>query len=278
MNQNNFINNSWSKFIEIKGKDSAFFLQGLITNDINKCTYENPIYSCLLSPQGKFLADFFISKLENQYLIEIHEKYFINFFNKLNLYKLRSEVELKENTDLKSYIILTKDKPKFIEKNYLFVDPRNSNIGYKIYVDKNSKILSKYDRLDYKNYKELLIKYLIPNSAYDLIENKSLLLENNFQNINAIDWNKGCYVGQELTARMKYRALLKKRLYSLEIISGQIEVDEKILLQKINIGQVISKSNKYIICMLKINAVEELAKNKNCLNINNSVILKFLQF
>ena len=70
----------------------------------------------------------------------------------------------------------------------------------------------------------------------------------------------------------------KKRLYSLEIISGQIEVDEKILLQKINIGQVISKSNKYIICMLKINAVEELAKNKNCLNINNSVILKFLQF
>ena len=72
-------------------------------------------------------------------------------------------------------------------------------------------LMKKFKESEYDFYKKILIINCVPNSVDDLVENKSLLLENNFQNINAIDWNKGCYIGQEITARMKYRALLKKK-------------------------------------------------------------------
>ena len=128
----------------------------------------------------------------------------------------------------------------------------------------------------YETYKEILMKNLVPNSTDDLTVNKSLLLENNFDNLNAIDWDKGCYVGQEITARMKYRALLKKQVYSLEIIKGEININDDIVLDEINYGKVISKVNQYILCMLKIELVEKTLNNKENFEINNSIILKIL--
>jgi len=128
----------------------------------------------------------------------------------------------------------------------------------------------------YETYKEILMKNLVPNSADDLIVDKSLLLENNFDNLNAIDWDKGCYVGQEITARMKYRALLKKQVYSLEIVKGEININDDIILDEINFGKVISKANQYILCMLKIELVEKTLNNKENFEINNSIILKIL--
>ena len=98
----------------------------------------------------------------------------------------------------------------------------------------------------------------------------------NFDNINAISWDKGCYVGQEITARMKYRALLKKRLYAMKIISGKINVGDKIIENEYNLGEVISKSNQYLFCMLKIEKIKEKSLIKELLKINSSLILKFL--
>ena len=101
MEQDYYIKNSLSKFIEVRGQDRGNFLQGLITNDIYKCNdNKTSIYSCFLSPQGKFLADFFIVKFDNHYLIEINAKHFDSFCSKLKIYKLRSKVEFKENKSL----------------------------------------------------------------------------------------------------------------------------------------------------------------------------------
>ena len=276
MNNKKIIKNLSSKFIVIQGKDNASFLQGLITNDIYKCNIKNSIYSCLLTPQGKFLADFFISTLDNYFLIEIDEKYFKNFYNKLKIYKLRSDVHIEENINLKSFTYLTKNKPELNQIIHIFKDPRNINLGYRIYTDKNSKIFDKFNEINFNSYKELLIKNLIPYSPNDLIEEKSLLLENNFQNINAIDWNKGCYVGQELTARMKYRSLLKKKLYSLIIVSGKIDIGDKLILDNLIIGEVISRNNEHLLCMLKIDKVKKESEASSNLEIDNSIILKFL--
>ena len=102
------------------------------------------------------------------------------------------------------------------------------------------------------------------------------MLENNFQNLNAIDWNKGCYIGQELTARMKYRALLKKRIYVLELLSGNINLDEDIIINNIIYGNVISKIDNYLLCMLKINLAEENFINKKEVNIKSQTKIKFL--
>ena len=87
----------------------------------------------------------------------------------------------------------------------------------------NSHSNNNFTMVDFKFYRELMIKNLIPYSTKDLTINKSLLLENNFDTINAIDWDKGCYIGQEITARMKYRALLKKSIRAIEIISGKVK-------------------------------------------------------
>ena len=279
MKQNYYITNTFSKFIEISGHDRASFLQGLITNDINKCHNHKPIYSCLLSPQGKFLADFFIINLNDHFLIEIHQKFFEAFYSKLKIYKLRSKVEFKENVDLLSLIFFSEKMPLFKNDIIFFNDPRSENLGYKIYINKTSNELDSIKNSkenDYKIYQKTLIKKLIPNSIDDLIENKSLLLENNFQNINAIDWEKGCYIGQEITARMKYRSLLKKKIYVLEILTGSINPGDDIIVESINYGNVISRVDNYILCMLKISLAENKISNNKIIVINQSVQIKFL--
>ena len=277
MKEDFFILNSFSKFLEISGEDTAEFLQGLISNDIYKCKSDTPIYSCMLSPQGKFLADFFIIQESDKYLIEIDEKYLESFISKIQIYKLRSKVDIIENKNICSIILFSKENIHLNNIIKSFEDPRNKNIGNKIYIDKNEfKKIKNMKTEPYETYKEILMKNLIPNSTDDLTVDKSLLLENNFDNLNAIDWDKGCYVGQEITARMKYRALLKKQLYSLKIVKGEININDDIYLDEINYGKVISKVNQYILCMLKIELVEKTLNNKENFEINNSIILKIL--
>jgi len=269
-----FINNN-SRFINIAGDDRQDFLQGLISNDINACNRNNPIYSCILSPQGKFLADFFVIELDGSYLIEIHNRFFDNILQKLQLYKLKSKVIISENNSYLSCVLFINKKIAVPNHLISFQDPRNNNIGIRYILNTdNSSSLKKlgFTPVDINYYKEILMKNLIPYSPDDLIVNKSLLLENNFQNINAISWDKGCYVGQEITARMKYRALLKKKIYTLEIISGSIQVGEKITINDISIGEIISITNKFAIAMLKIDAANAVIKKDNIIDLSNAKV------
>ena len=278
MNINHYIENKHSKFIIISGEDKENFLQSIITNNIDKCTKNRLLYSCLLTPQGRFFADFFISRHQNKYLIEIDQLYFDSFFKKLSMYKLRSKVEISLQANFLSFVIfqelgLIKD-----ELTYIYNDPRHHKIGLRLYINKDSinlKKLNELKKINYESYRELLMQHVIPNSTFDLSQNKSLLLENNFQNINAIDWEKGCYVGQELTARMKYRALLKKKIYTLKITTGNIEVSDKLFNDQIEIGEVISKTDNYILGMLKINLIENLISNKKIISTSKGAKVSF---
>ena len=156
-----------------------------------------------------------------------------------------------------------------------FQDPRNNNIGIKFILNiKNAFLLKEWNLkpVDFNYYREILMKNLIPYSPDDLIENKSLLLENNFQNINAISWDKGCYVGQEITARMKYRALLKKKIYTLRIISGSTQVGEKITIKDIAIGEIISTTKNFAIAMLRIEQANEIIQKDDVTNLSNAKV------
>ena len=270
MTTSNYVNLIDSQFISISGDDRKDFLQGLITNDINKCNLNTPIYSCFLSPQGKFIADFFVVDCEKNYLIEIHKKFISDFLDKLRIYKLRSKITINDNEDFKSLVIL--ENNNFSQSNndiINFIDPRNDKLGKKVYIkfDRINDFKNKFNlqEIKFKFYRELLIKNLIPFSPDDLIINKSLILENNFEKINAIDWDKGCYVGQEITARMKYRALLKKSIRAVEIISGNVNPGNKILNNKNAIGEIISCFNNLAIAMLKIDDANDAIKNNKIL-------------
>ena len=270
-----FFQHTNSRFLKISGKDSELFIQNLITNDVQKCTEGSLIYSCLLTPQGKFLADFFIFNVKGNYFFETNKKFYINLLNKLKIYKLRSEIHIQEVNDLYSYstfnFIYESDKIIFLN------DPRNSNLGKKLILDHEIKIIdSNIQKINETEYHEILIENTIPYSPFDILENKSLLLENNFDNLNAIDWNKGCYIGQEITARMKYRGLLKKKLYSLKLKTGSTFKGEELIINNKKIGTIVSIANSNIFAVLNINFVNELKKNNESLTINKSLIFDFL--
>jgi len=263
-----------SRFFEISGKDSKSFIQNLITNDIEKCNNGSIIYSCLLTPQGKFLADFFIFNINEGYIFETNDKFYNNLLGRLKIYKLRSDIEIKE-INLSSYSLFNVD----YEGDYtiFFNDPRSINLGKKLIM--NKKISIEKDvlkEISETKYHEILIENTAPYSPFDILENKSLLLENNFDNLNAIDWDKGCYVGQEITARMKYRGLLKKKLYALKLIIGDVLVGDELIVNNKKIGIIISKANSNIFAVLNINFVNELKNNSQNLVINDSLAFKFL--
>ena len=271
-----FYKNSNSQFLSIEGEDSNEFLQNLITNDINKCSEDNIIYSCLLSPQGKFLSDFFIFKKDEKYLIETHSFFYEKLLKKLNLYKLRSKVHINEINNLHSYSVfgdIQKDQDTFIFN----IDPRNKNIGLKlIHLKKNPEILDSLNEINEEKYHQILIQNTVPLSHYDLVENKSLLLENNFENLNSISWDKGCYVGQEITARMKYRALLKKKIYSLEIKEGSPLIGQVIKDDENEFGKIISIKNDSVLAMLKIELAEIKINTKKQIKTNEGLVLEFI--
>ena len=271
-----FYKNSNSQFLSIEGEDSDEFLQNLITNDINKCSEDNIIYSCLLSPQGKFLSDFFIFKKDEKYLIETHSFFYEKLLKKLNLYKLRSKVHINEVNNLHSYSVfgdIQKDQDTFIFN----IDPRNKNIGLKlIHLKKNPEILDSLNEINEEKYHQILIQNTVPLSHYDLEENKSLLLENNFENLNSISWDKGCYVGQEITARMKYRALLKKKIYSLEIKEGSPLIGQVIKDDENEFGKIISIKNNSVLAMLKIELAEIKINTKKQIKTNEGLVLEFI--
>ena len=270
MTTSNYVNLIDSQFISISGDDRKDFLQGLITNDINKCNSNTPIYSCFLSPQGKFIADFFVADREKNYLIEIHKKFMSGFLDKLKIYKLRSKITINDNEDFESLVILENNNLLQSNNDIInFIDPRNNKLGRKVYIklDRINDFKNKFNlqEVKFESYRELLINNLIPFSPDDLIINKSLILENNFEKINAIDWDKGCYVGQEITARMKYRALLKKSIRAVEIISGNVNPGNKILNNQNAIGEIISCFNNLAIAMLKIDDANDAFKNNKIL-------------
>ena len=271
-----FYKNINSRFLSIEGEDSNQFLQNLITNDINKCTEYNMLYSCLLSPQGKFLSDFFIFKKDERYLIETHSLFYEKLLKKLNMYKLRSKVHVNEVNNLYSYSVfgdLKKDQDTFIFN----IDPRNANIGLKlIHLKKNPEILNSLNEINEEKYHQILIQNIVPLSHYDLEENKSLLLENNFENLNSISWDKGCYVGQEITARMKYRALLKKKIYSLEIKDGSPIIGQQIKDDENEYGKIINIKNDSVLAMLKIELAKKKINTKQQIKTNEGVVLKFI--
>jgi len=204
------------KLIEITGADAKKFLQSLITNDINKLSNENSIFACLLTPQGKFLFDFFIYEINSKIIIDIINKFFEQFIKKLNLYKLHSDVEII----VINGNILFSNKP--IDCDNIFRDPRTSKEFYRI-IDFNFE-QSADDNLDL--YHKIRIENMLIEGAYDLIQEKSFILHYGYHNLNAIDFDKGCYVGQEVTTRSFRRGVIRKKIISFQSVQDLNQGDE----------------------------------------------------
>lgn len=206
--------------LRLSGKDCRTLLQGLITNDLRKLGPRAPLYAALLTPQGKYLFDFFILEDGDDLLLDCEADRKDALIQRLTFYKLRADVTISDVSDqfrVYAFAPLPAPPKKWTERS-VYPDPRHAGMGFRAVLKRAPEGA---DPWDYSDYEELRLSLGIPDGAGDIEVDKRFILEANLAELNGVDFGKGCYVGQEMTARMNYRGTLKKRLLPA-IIEGTL--------------------------------------------------------
>lgn len=218
------------RLLRISGEDRQTFLQGLVSNDVAKATSDRAIWSALLTAQGKFLHDFFITEHDGAYLLDAEAARIDDLKRRLSLYRLRARVAIEAVEGWAVAIAWGEDTLKALDLpdeagtakpfggGVAFADPRLAGAGARLYLpDAAALEAAGFTPGDPADYDRLRISLGLPDGSRDMQVEKAILLENGFDELHGVDWKKGCYVGQELTARTKYRGLIKKRLLPVGI-------------------------------------------------------------
>ncbi len=242
-------------FIKANGPDAKGFLQNIITNDIEKVTGDTTVFSSILTPQGKYLFEFFIMRLEDGYLLECEKKSTVEIIKLLNFYKLRSKINLIDLSE--KYVAAVISLEKFKEMNDsdllkgkttiyredpVYIDPRNDKLGAKI-ISKLEKIHLTIKKLnliiaDKNKYYNKSFELGIPQSDLNKLKDKVFGIENNLDEVDGIDFKKGCYVGQENTSRIKLRDKLRRRILPVKKIEGEVTENDVIKYKNIEVGKI----------------------------------------
>ncbi len=192
---------------QITGTDALPFLQGLVSNDVLPLKNRGIVYAALLSPQGKYLADFFVVNTGHALLIDIAEPLATATLRRLTMYKLRADVQ-----------ITPVDMPVACGVGHVpdgaFIDPRTPAMGWRAYGMAQSQAV---------DWDALRVAHLVPEAGRELIPDDSYILEMGFERLHGVDFRKGCYVGQEVTARMKHKTELRKGLARVQVQGAAVE-------------------------------------------------------
>ena len=265
----------------ISGSDSLKYLQNLISNDIEKVNESKSCFASLLSPQGKFLFDFIVVKHKNGFFLDCEKRVVDQLFKKLVMYKLRSKVEILNLSN--EFVVAAFSQNKFLSidgarnelgytlkynEDHVFLDPRNKNLGGRI-IGNLEKLYMSLKKMKLKSsnideYHKLSFELGIPQSNMDQLQEKLFGIECNFVELNAIDFKKGCYVGQENTSRIKNKDKLSKRLLPLQVKKGSINNNDLIISNNVEIGKVLI-ANKFNYALIKFKDKEfEYNKEFKC--------------
>ena len=269
MNLNNIYTLEDRGIIYINGIDAKKFLQNIVTTDVEKINEKSSVFSSLLTPQGKYLFDFNIIKHKNGFFLDCEKSQLLDLFKKLNVYKLRSKIEFLDLSNEFVVAVISRDKFLSLEntldieghtikfrEDTLFLDPRNKRLGARLIINLEKLYLS-IKRLNLKpsesgEYYKFSHQLGIPQIGCNKLQDKIFGIECNFEELNGIDFKKGCYIGQENTARIKLKNKLSKRLMAINIIKGNIKKDQDIYLTNKKFGKIIIDT-EYPFGVLKIN-------------------------
>ena len=251
----------------ISGDDTDTFLQNLISNDIKKVNDSNSCFASLLTPQGKYLFEFIITKHKKGYFLECEKKIIDALFLKLNSYKFRSKIELLNLSNEFVVAVLSREKFLTLDKSRdiagyttkfredpIYLDPRHKNLGARLITNLEKLHLSlkllKLKSTNIDQYYSISSEIGIPQINTDKLQNNLFGIECNLNELNGIDFKKGCYVGQENTARIKLKDKLSKRLFPVEVIDGDLNKEKIINCDKSELGKVLI-NNKYPFAVIK---------------------------
>lgn len=251
--------------ISIEGKDKESFLQGIITNNINKLN-KLPVYAVILSPQGRFLFEIFLYRYNDIILIDCESKYLLDLILTLNKYKLRSAVNIEEFSDEYNVLFSLED-----QKQYKYIagglDPRILN-GYR-FISNSIDFLN-----DFTLYEKWRVENTLPKTDNELIIGKTFAIEAGLDLINAIDFNKGCFIGQEVTTRSRHKLAGLRSLYHVKSNNKILAETIVTTLSGAEIGKITSAFDNESIALCNVDAVSSNDKfkiNEEPISIANPV-------
>jgi len=220
--------------LQVTGRDRVGFLQNLVTNDISAPGLH---YTALLTPQGKYLADFFVLHRPDDLLIDVASKICPSIVMRLNMYRLRADAQISQ-TDMDLCCGLGPIPPDG------FADPRDPNLGWRAYGRQEAGAI---------NWPGLRVAHIIPETGIELIPER-FILEMDFERLNGVDFKKGCYVGQEIVARMKHKTELRKGLRQVKI-SGSAPIGTAILANEKPAGTLYTQHDGLALAYLRFDRI-----------------------
>ena len=264
--------------LKITGEDRRDFLQGVVSNDARKLAPDHALYAAFLTAQGKYLHDFFLVEIGDAFYLDCEKARVIDLKRRLSIYKLRAKVALADASDrffvaavfgadalavLKLPCERGAATTAAFAGGITYVDPRLVELGARVLLPgagTDAPLMGAgLRRAGNEVYDRLRLSLGVPNGSQDLPIEKATLLEAGFDELNGVDWDKGCYIGQELTARTKYRALIRKRLMPVTVEGPLPEPGTVVMLGDQEAGEVRSGRGDRALALLRLEAVEEAA-------------------
>ncbi len=258
--------------VSVTGADRQTFLQGLISQDVDSVSSTHAAYGAFLTPQGKYLHDFCLAMIGDRLILDGEQGRGDELISRMARFKLRAKVELSAADDLCVFAVFGQNAPLILDladapgtaqplgKGTAFVDPRSGELGCRLIlpVADATAILADLpiEESTFEDYDTLRIRLGIPDGLRDMDIEKSILLECNFDAFNGIDWDKGCYVGQEVTARTKYRGLVKRQLVPVSVEGKMPAPGAVILAGDKQVGQIRSSHNGFAIASIRLDMLD----------------------
>ena len=239
--------------IAVGGDDRVSFLQGLVSNDVAQVAPGRAIWAAFLTPQGKWLADFFIHADGDRLLLDVERLQIPMLVPRLSRYRLRAKVTVTAADDYKIYAAWGGDLAKPEDGTVAAPDPRLPAAGWRIIA--KDPIPANATPADYDAHRLALG---LPDGSRDMESEKSTLLESGFDELQGVSWTKGCYMGQELTARTKYRALIKRRLVPVGIEGPVPAPGTPIFKDGIDVGTMRSSQDKTGLAVVRLDAIKAI--------------------
>lgn len=268
--------------LSVTGEDARSFLQGLVSNDMDKVAADRAMWAAFLTPQGKFLHDFFVVQVahgENgegtAFLLDCEGGRRDDLRRRLRMYRLRSKADVTDVTDAMTVAAVfrpaeaaaeafgvpgTAGAARNLAGGAAYVDPRLAAAGVRL-IGETAEVAAALDHRDSEaaeaaEYDRHRLDLALPDGSRDMVVERALLLECGFEEMHGVDFQKGCYLGQELTARTKYRGLLKRRLFSVRIDGPAPEPGTPVLMDGRDAGEMRSSDGTRGLAVLRLDALE----------------------
>ncbi len=270
--------------VAVAGEDRAAFLQGLVSNDVTQVREDHAAYALFLTPQGKFLHDFLLIESGGALLLDPEMERRADLLRRLKMYKLRSKIALEDRADSFRVVVAfgagalaalglpeEAGAARPFGGGVAVTDPRLPALGARLYLPADG--LAALDavgleRREIADYDRLRLSLGVPDGAADMVPEKAIPLENRLDALNAISWSKGCYMGQELTARTKYRALIKKKLFPVTLDGPLPAPGAVVTMGEKEVGEIRSGLDNHALALLRLEDIGKQTGNSPRLQVD----------